>query len=179
LRKDACTRPPGQQANGSAAVAQILLLSVLWLFPSVCLGQTKCPWMSEATARGVLGGPLTLKANIHEHGDGVCEFSRKEGAAIHELRISVELMTDIPKQFPNVRSQCPPNSTSLHAIGNEALMCSVEEKGLHTEKVVGRVREQAFVVSVSSSVRDDPSMTLDMRREKVHLVAEGVAGMLF
>lgn len=159
--------------------ATILVLSLLWAFPGVCHAQTKCPWMNEATARGVLGGPLSAKTNIHEHGDGICEFSRKEGAAVHELRISVELMTDIPKQFPNVRSQCPSNSTPLRAIGNEALMCSVQEKGLYAEKVVGRVREQAFVVSVSSSVQDDPSMTLDMRREKVHLVAEQVAGILF
>ena len=158
---------------------KILLLSLLAALPSVCHGQAKCPWMNEATARGVLGGPVTVKANIHERGDGVCEFSRKEGAAVHELRILVELMTDIPKQFPNVRSQCPSNSTPLRATGNEALMCSIQEKGLYVEKVVGRVREQAFVVSVSSSVQDDPSMTLDMRREKVHLVAEQVAGILF
>jgi hypothetical protein len=161
------------------AFEKILLLSLLWIFPNVCRGPTKCPWMNEATARGVLGGPLTVKTNIHERGDGVCEFSRKEGAALHELRISVELMTDIAKQFPNVRSQCPSNSTPLRAIGNEALMCSVEEKGVYAEKVVGRVREQAFVVSISSSVQGDPSMTLDIRREKVHLVAEQVAGMLF
>lgn len=159
--------------------AKTLLLSLLWAFPSVCHGQTRCPWINEATARGVLGGALTAKVAIHEQGDGVCDFSRKEGTAVHELRISVELMTDIPKQFPPVRSQCPSNSTPLRAIGNEALMCSVQEKGLYAEKVVGRVREHAFVVRVSSSVQDDPSMTLEMRREKVHLVAEQVAGILF
>jgi hypothetical protein len=158
---------------------KILLLSLLAVFPSVCRGQTKCPWINEATARGVLGGPVTVRTNIHEHGDGVCEFSRKEGAAFYELRISVQSMTDISKQFPNVRSQCPLNSTPLRAVGNEARMCSVKEKGLYAVKVVGRVREQAFVASVGSSVQDDPSMTLDMRREKVHLVAEEVAGMLF
>ena len=96
--------------------AKILLPSLLAVFPSVCRGQTKCPWINEATARGVLGGPLTVRTNIHEHGDGVCEFSRK-GVAVHELHISVELMTDIPKQFPSVRSQCPSNSTPLRAIG--------------------------------------------------------------
>ena len=158
--------------------AKILLPSLLAVFPSVCRGQTKCPWINEATARGVLGGPLTVRTNIHERGDGVCEFSRK-AVAVHELHISVELMTDIPKQFPSIRSRCPSNSTPLRAIGNEAVMCSVQEKGLYAEKVVGRVREQAFVVSVSSSVQDDPTMTVEMRREKVHLVAEEVAGTLF
>jgi hypothetical protein len=47
------------------------------------------------------------------------------------------------------------------------------------EKVVGRVRNQAFVVSVSSSVENDASMTREMRREKANLTAEQVAGILF
>jgi hypothetical protein len=41
------------------------------------------------------------------------------------------------------------------------------------------VRDQAFVVSLSSSVGDDPSMTQEMRRQKVNLVAEQIAGILF
>ena len=47
------------------------------------------------------------------------------------------------------------------------------------ERVVGRVRDQAFVVSIRSSMADDPSMTQEMRRKKVNLVAEQVAGILF
>jgi hypothetical protein len=49
----------------------------------------------------------------------------------------------------------------------------------YAEMVVGRVRNQAFVVSVSSSMLKDPSMTQEMRREKANLVAEQVAGILF
>jgi hypothetical protein len=44
---------------------------------------------------------------------------------------------------------------------------------------VGRVRDQAFIVSVSSSVQNDPLMTQETRREKVNLLAEQVAGILF
>ena len=89
-------------------------------------------------------------------------------------------MTDIPKQFPSYLAQCPPKSTPLRAIGNEAVMCSIQGKGdQYAESVVGRVRDQAFVVSVSSSVQDDPSMTQEMRREKANLMAEQVAGILF
>ena len=47
------------------------------------------------------------------------------------------------------------------------------------EKVVGRVRNQAFVVSVSSTLQNDPAMTLEMRRDKANLIAEQVAGILF
>ena len=146
----------------------------------MCHGQSKCPWINEATARGILGGAVTVTAKIGNRGDGVCEFSRQQGAVVRQLRISVDIMTDIPKQFPTYLAQCPPKSTPLRAIGNEAVMCSIQGKGdQYAESVVGRVRDQAFVVSVSSSVQNDPSMTQEMRREKANLVAEQVAGILF
>jgi hypothetical protein len=59
-------------------------------------------------------------------------------------------------------------------------MCSIQGKGrTSAEMVVGRVRDQAFVVSISSSLQEDPSMTQEMRREKANRVAEQVAGILF
>jgi hypothetical protein len=146
------------------------LLLVLSMFvPSVCHGQAKCPWINEATARGILGGPVILTVKVSEQGDG-----------FHKLRISVDIMTDIRKQFPTYLAQCPPKSAPLRAIGNEAVICSIQGKGdEYAERVVGRVREQAFVVSVSSSAQDDPTMTQGMRREKTNLMAEQVAGILF
>lgn len=156
-----------------------LLFGVAMFLPVTCYGQAKCPWMNEATVRGILGGAVTVKTNLSDHGGGTCEFSEQHGATLHQLRISVEVMTDIPKQFPSYLSQCPANSTPLRAIGNEAVMCSVQDKKRYAETAVGRVRDQAFVVSVSSSVQDDPSLTLTMRREKTHLAAEEVAGILF
>lgn len=160
--------------------SHIFLLGLAILLPSVCHAQTKCPWLNEATARGVLGGAVTASIKLGEQGAGVCEFSRRDGATIRQLRISVGIMNDIPKQFPGYLAQCPPKSAPLRAIGNEAVICNVTDKReQYVEKVVGRVREQAFVVSVSSTVQDDPSMTQEMRREKVNLVAEQVAGILF
>jgi hypothetical protein len=140
----------------------------------------KCPWMNEATARGILGGAVTATATISDQGAGVCKFSRQQGSQVYELRISVEIMTDIPKQFPTYLTQCPPRSSPLRAIGNEAVTCSAESKAEpYAELVVSRVRNQAFVVSVSSTVLDDASMTQKMRRDKANLAAEQVAGILF
>jgi hypothetical protein len=157
-----------------------LLLGLAMLMPSVCHGQSKCPWINEATARGILGGAATVTANIGKQGDGVCEFSRQQGAVILKLRISVDIMTGIPKQFPAYLAQCRSKTVPLQAVGNEAVMCSIPGKGeQYAESVVGRVRDQAFVVSVSSSVQNDPSMTPEMSREKANLVAEQVAGILF
>ena len=160
--------------------AHILLLGLATFVPTVCRGQAKCPWMNEATAGGILGGAVTVTANVSDQGDGVCEFSRQQESVVHQLRVSVAIMTDIPKQFPAYLAQCPPKSAPLRAIGNEAVTCSVEGKaGEYAEQVVGRVRDHAFVVSVSSSVQNDPSMTPKMRCEKANLVAEQVAGILF
>lgn len=156
------------------------LFGLMTLMPLLCHAESKCPWISEATAGGVLAGTVSLTARITDRGDGVCEFSRNDGAAIHRLRVSVEIMTDIAKQFSTYLAQCGPQSTPLRAVGNEAVMCSSDGKvDQYAEQVVGRVRDQAFVVSVSTSIQQDPSMTQKMRRQKANLVAEQVAGILF
>jgi hypothetical protein len=158
----------------------LLLLGLAMLMPAVCHAQATCPWINAATAQGTVGGAVTATVKISEHGFGICNFSRQQKAVVHELRISVNSMTDVPKQFPIYLAQCPPKSTPVPAIGNEAVMCSVQGKGdEYVEMVVGRVRDRAFVVSVSSSIQNDPSMTPEMRRERASLVAEQVAGILF
>jgi hypothetical protein len=158
----------------------LLLLGLAMLMPAVCHAQAMCPWINAATARGIVGGAVTATVKINEHGFGVCDFSGQQKAAVHELRISVNSMTDVPKQFPIYLAQCPPKSAPLPAIGNEAVMCSIQGKGdEYVEMVVGRVRDRAFVVSVSSSIQNDPSMTPETRRERASLVAEQVAGILF
>jgi hypothetical protein len=162
--------------------SRTLLLALALFTPAICHAQTKCPWLNEATARGILGGPVTVTVTVKlgDQAAGVCKFSRQQGTAVHELRISVDPMTDIPKQFPTHLEQCPPKSPPLPATGNEAVTCSIHTKeNQHAEIVVGRVRNQAFVVSVSSTAQDDPSLTQEERREKSNLVAEQVAGILF
>lgn len=136
--------------------------------------------MNEATARGILGGPITATIDVKDGAQGYCQFSHQDGAVRHQLSIVVAVMTDIAKQFPAYRTQCPPEGTPLRAIGNEAVRCSIQTHDeMYAEKVVGRVRDQAFVITVSSSAADDPTMTPQMRREKVELAAELVAGILF
>ena len=99
-----------------------------------------------------------------------CEFVRQ--TADHEtvLRIEVTAMT-----APHVR--CPAGSESLKAIGNEAAACAYDDKaGWSGAQVTGRVRDQAFVVRISSRDRAQASKALS---EKLRGVAEQVAGILF
>jgi hypothetical protein len=157
-----------------------ILLAIALFAPALTHAQAKCPWLNEPTGRGILGDDETLTVKLNNQGVGVCKFTSQHGAAIHELRISVALMTDIPKQFPAYLARCPPKSAPLPATGNEAVTCTTHTKENHyAEIVVGRVRNQAFVITVSSTVQDDPSMTQEMRREKANLAAEMVAGILF
>jgi hypothetical protein len=145
----------------------------------MCRAQSKCPWINEATAQGILGGAVTMKTNIKTNREGACEFLRRQGSVVYGLHISVHIMADITKQFPAYIAQCGPKPTPLPTIGNQAVRCNIQRKGQYTESVVGRVRDQAFIVSVSSSVQNDPLMTQETRREKVNLLAEQVAGILF
>ena len=157
-----------------------LVLALLPLAPGVCLGQTRCPWIQEATARGILGGALTSNVTVKDTGDGTCEFTRQQGDVQHHLSVLVITMTDIPKQYSRFTAQCESKGTPLKAIGNEAVECSIQtHTNLYAEKVVGRVRDRAFVVTVASSLQNDPSMNQETREEKVHLAAEQVAGILF
>ena len=157
-----------------------MFLAMVMVAPTVCHAQIKCPWMNEATAGGFLGGKVTLSVTVNEHGDGACDFSRQQAAAIRHLHITVNTMSDVPKEFPTYLAQCPAKSAALRAIGNEAVFCTVQGgSDAYSARVVGRVRAQAFVVDVSSTVQNDPSLTQEMRRERDNLAAELIAGILF
>ncbi len=157
-----------------------LVFGLASLMPILCHAQAKCPWLNEATAGGILGGAVTLTANVNPQGDGSCEFSHQQGSVIHALRISVETMTDIPGQFPAHLAQCVSKSTPLRTIGNETVECSADDQsGQYAEQVVGRVRDHAFAILLSTSSSSDRSMTPEMRRERAHLAAEQVSGILF
>jgi hypothetical protein len=161
-------------------ICHALFIVVMTLGPAVCLGQTRCPWINVATAGGILGGIPAVTTKISRAGDGICEFSSQQGTTVHRLTISIQFMADIPREFPTYLQKCPPNSPSIPAIGNQAITCSVENtQDGYAELVIGRVRDQAFVVTVSSTAKNDPSMTETMRRKKANAVAESVAGALF
>jgi hypothetical protein len=52
-------------------------------------------------------------------------------------------------------------------------------ENVYAEKVVGRVRDQAFIISISSSIDNNLSLTPEARRKSANLLAEQVAGSLF
>jgi hypothetical protein len=47
------------------------------------------------------------------------------------------------------------------------------------EQVIGRVRDRLFIVTVSSTIAQDPSATRQLLQEKARTIAEQIAGALF
>lgn len=153
---------------------EVSLLAMTCL-PAIGGAAEICPWLNAATAGGVLGGAVTgLTVKRATAGDDAsCDFVRREGSLALELRIAVETMRSPAKDFVTYAARCPAHAVPLKAVGNEALACS---DGQLAEQVVGRVRDRAFLVRISTSDRSSPPSAL---RDKASKVAEQVAGILF
>jgi hypothetical protein len=138
-----------------------------------------CPFLNAATAAGVVGGPVhsSFVSSNKDDSDGTCQFVGQQQTSKTELRIEVETMTDRPRQFNSYLARCGSKSTHLPATGNEAVECTRTSKdGQQTEQIIGRVRDRAFVIQLSSN---DPARTADLLREKARVAAEQVSGFLF
>ena len=142
-----------------------LILEISMCLPAIASAEDRCPWLNAATAGGVLGGAVHATVT-----PASCEFVRQSGG--HDLALRIEVG---PVSAPH--AQCGAHAEPLKAIGNEAQACAYEGKdGWIGEQVTGRVRDQAFLVRVSTNDRSAAPKTL---REKARNVAEQVAGFLF
>jgi hypothetical protein len=161
-----------------------------------CHAKEMCPWINEATASGFLHGDVTMTVTHTSNGadkaaaaaatatgtsvtvgDATCEFVRHDASGVTKLRIEVVTMSDVAAAFPGFRGRCGADGQPVRAIGNEAVVCGATAmaRGGVAQQVVGRVRERAFVVSISAAAGTDQA-TL---RETTLRVAEQVAGFLF
>ncbi len=142
-----------------------LIFGIALCMAAVAAAEDRCPWLNVATASGFLGGAVHMTLT-----PGSCEFVRQDGG--HEMALRIEVAsTSAP------HAQCGSGAEPLKAVGNEALACTYEGKqGWLAEQVVGRVRDQAFLVRISTNDRSTAPKTM---REKVRKVAEQVAGILF
>jgi hypothetical protein len=130
----------------------------------------RCPWMNLGTAAGFLGDTVTVKLSQDKGGAiNDCRFSRASGAG--ELQIHV--VADAPRSAFTAAAQqsCPAQSTTLHAIGNEAIECHAPNAP-NESVVAGRVRDQVFTIRL---MLPDATLANTNARE----AAEQVAGNLF
>ena len=136
----------------------------LFLAPLLCCAAESCPWINAGTAGGILGGAVETKVTQHR-----CEFERRGGDA---LCIEVEIMTNLRTQFTKYMSECKSKPVPLKAIGNETVTCSARHAGL----AIGRVRDHAFIIRVTTNNRGATKETLESKAEEA---ARHVAGNLF
>ena len=101
-----------------------------------------CPWFSSGSAQAVLGGPVSFHFQTEQNGQSLCEFTSQSGEDTKMLRILVG-KTD--------RHLCPPESTPLKALGNEAMQCRrADQQGHPWDVIAGRMRDIFFVVTTSN-----------------------------
>ena len=98
-----------------------------------------CPWLNQATAAGVLGGPVTQAG---------CSFTRG----------SLELRIEAGRDFEWYAAGCRAEVVHLKAIGTEALAC----RGEAGEQVVARVRDRAFLVRITTNDREKVRKVAEM-----------------
>lgn len=153
---------------------RILLLAAL--AGSALYGaEETCPWLNAATAGGVLGEPVAVTV-IRADAGVTCSFARREANAESGLQIEVAVMHSPQTEFAAYKQRCGSDPKAIAAIGNEAFACTLQESGGHfLEQVVGRVRDQAFVIRLSTA---NAAMRAALR-DKARQVAETIAGNLF
>jgi hypothetical protein len=140
-----------------------------------------CPWMSEATASGLLGGEATgAYAAGTERKPAACTFTQLSPEGERSLQITVDLTADPQARLAQQELTCGVDPAPLHAIGNEGIFCTGEEHpGQRSERAVGRVRDQAFNITFATSIKDDPVLTPDALKARIYKASEQVAGNLF
>jgi hypothetical protein len=159
----------------------LLGISLIGL-PTVCRAANNCPWINEATASGILGadsvGAFTDPGTAASQ--AVCEFTQQGDGFRRTLRITVELAPKPHDRLVAVEQVCGPDASPLRAIGNEAQVCAANDrKSGMGQRVLGRVRDQVFTITISTTLKDDPILTNEALKGRIVTAAEQVSGNLF
>jgi hypothetical protein len=149
--------------------------------PVAAHAANNCAWINEATSSGLLGGDAVGEVTPAVSGQPtVCTFTQMTDGGKRILRISVEIASDPHARLAAIEQGCGPDAAPLKAIGNEALICAADDrKAGMGERIVGRVRDQVFTITIASSVKNDPILTRDILKTRIYTAAEQVSGNLF
>jgi hypothetical protein len=94
--------------------------------------------------------------------------------------VTVEIAGDPHARLGLIAQTCGADAAALRAIGNEALICAAnEQKNQMGERVVGRVRDQVFTITIDTTLKNDPVLTRDELKARIYTAAEQVSGNLF
>jgi hypothetical protein len=146
-----------------------------------CQAKNNCPWINETTASGLLGGDAVGDFTEASTGQpAVCTITQTGAGFTRTLRITVEITPDTHARLLSATQACGKNAAPIQAIGNEASICAIDNRNAALgELVVGRVRDQLFTITFSTTLKDDPILTRMTLKDKAYTAAEQVAGNLF
>jgi hypothetical protein len=159
-------------------------IGLLWIcllaLPRVAQGANNCAWLNEATASGLLGGESVGNVSAVVGEPTVCTFTQMTAGAKRTLRVTVEIVADAHARLVALAQGCGADAASLKAIGNETLVCAADDRKAGSgERVVGRVRDQVFTITISTTLKNDSILNRDALKSRVYTAAEQVAGNLF
>jgi hypothetical protein len=149
--------------------------------PALCHAKNNCPWINEATTGGLLGGTAVNEFTEATAGQSaVCKFTYDGPGVTRTLVVTIEVAAAPKERLAVVARTCGSDAVPLQAIGNEAQVCTADiKKAGSGERVVGRVRDQVFTITLSSTMKNDSLLTRDELRSRIYTAAEQVAGNLF
>jgi hypothetical protein len=148
----------------------LFLISFVLLSTSALRADPVCPWLTQGSAAAMLGGDVSAVIKLTPPDQGSCAFSRREGTTTYVLEVVVENAS---------HTICPPTSTKLPGIGNEAVACRLQRSPNEAVEVISsRVRTLYFTVSLTSRGPSKPTSPLDNQKDIVERAAEQVAGNL-
>jgi hypothetical protein len=104
----------------------------------------------------------------------------KEAGGTRTVDITVETVQDAHSRVMSMTQGCKQPREVLPAIGNEAYVCTTEHgKDAMAERVVGRVRDQFFTISFSTTGKGNLILSPQDLRTRISTVSEQVSGNLF
>lgn len=166
------------------AAVRLSLLAILLapLLSRTARAADNCPWINQATAEGLLGGSAAVAYVPASTGrPAACSFTRTTSDGRRELLIMVDRTTSAAHdRLAAMEQECGGPSARLRAIGNEAVLCGKQGHGARTsESALGRVRDQIFSITLSSTIRDDSDFADENLTVRLTTASEQVAGNLY
>lgn len=146
-------------------------MHLILLFAAASLA---CPALDTATVSGALGEVQVTVTHAEKSSGYTCVFTRLD----YELTLELNPIAapDRFAHFAEIACQGGREITPVRAIGNEAIACTLGTDRRMLEKIVSRVRNQAFTLALSTT---DKAADRKSIRSKNAALAEQVAGNLF
>jgi hypothetical protein len=162
-------------------VGKLAVVLCIFALPGSAHAANNCPWINEATVSGLLDGQAIGSFNQGPTGQpATCSFVFKEAGGTRTVDITVETVQDAHSRVMSMTQGCKQPREVLPAIGNEAYVCTTEHgKDAMAERVVGRVRDQFFTISFSTTGKGNLILSPQDLRTRISTVSEQVSGNLF